>query len=130
MFKKPFSFNGRIRRTEFAITFLIYVVFYVIILVATTGNIRMPIFALLYIPLVWFAWAQSAKRCHDVGKSGWWQIIPFYIFWLLFQKGDPWANQYDGGGSTPVIYGAEDYERPYTIDGDNDAAITPGGLKE
>ena len=52
------------------------------------------LFGLVYIPLLWFLYAQGAKRCHDLGNSGWWQIIPFYIFWLLFQDGQTGVNKY------------------------------------
>lgn len=44
--------------------------------------------------MLWFLWSQGAKRCHDVGNSGWWQLIPFYGLWLLFQEGEPGQNQY------------------------------------
>lgn len=33
-----------------------------------------------------------------MNKSGWWQIIPFYFFVLMFTKGDPWPNKYDIDG--------------------------------
>jgi hypothetical protein len=49
---------------------------------------------LLSIPLLWFLWAQGAKRCHDIGNSGWFQLIPFYALWMLFQDGEPGPNQY------------------------------------
>jgi uncharacterized membrane protein YhaH (DUF805 family) len=44
--------------------------------------------------MLWFLWAQGAKRCHDLGNNGWWQIIPFYGLWLLFQDGQYGLNQY------------------------------------
>jgi len=44
--------------------------------------------------LLWFLWAQGAKRCHDLGKNGWWQIIPFYVLLLVFQDGQPGLNKY------------------------------------
>lgn len=93
MFSSPFSFDGRIRRTEYGISLIIYV------LVATFVNAivesgEVPIIGLAYIPILWFIWAQGAKRCHDVGNNGWWQIIPFYILWLLFQDGQPSLNEY------------------------------------
>ena len=29
--------------------------------------------------------AAATRRLHDVGKSGWWQLVPFYSFYLLVQ---------------------------------------------
>jgi uncharacterized membrane protein YhaH (DUF805 family) len=99
MFKNPFSFDGRIRRMEYGLTFIIYIVVYMICLsLISVGSVVAVIGGVMLIPMVWFVWAQSAKRCHDVGKSGWWQLIPFYFFVLLFQDGDSGLNTY---GSNP-----------------------------
>jgi len=50
----------------------------------------------LSIALYWLLWAQGAKRSHDIGKSGWWQLIPFYNVYLLFPEGNPYTNKYGG----------------------------------
>lgn len=91
MFANTFSFDGRIRRTEYGLSFIIYLVLYAIVigLVKASG-----IFLIAYIPLLWFLWAQGAKRCHDRGNSGWYQLIPFYVFWLLFAEGDKLKNEF------------------------------------
>ena len=101
MFKAPFSFDGRIRRTEFGLTFIINVVanfiFRLIVVGMTQGSSiggAEILFLIFFIPLLWFGWAQGAKRCHDLGNSGWWQLIPFYAFWLLFADGQHGSNQY------------------------------------
>jgi uncharacterized membrane protein YhaH (DUF805 family) len=95
MFKDPFSFEGRIRRTEYGISVIIYASIVVLIsLIVESSNGDAAFLLIAYIPLLWFLWAQSAKRCHDVGNSGWWQLIPLYGFWLLFQDGDAGTNQY------------------------------------
>lgn len=58
-------------------------------------SIGASIFVLLsFIPMIWFMWAQSCKRCHDRGNSGWYLIIPFYFFVLLFGDGDVDTNEY------------------------------------
>ena len=95
MFRNPFSFKGRIRRTEFGLSFIIY---YIInnVLVLLSGEV--PAFGILLIPSLWFSWAQNAKRCHDRGNSGWFQLIPFYFLWLIFGDGDIGDNEY---GSNP-----------------------------
>lgn len=95
MFSDSFSFDGRIRRTEYGISFIIYIFAYAI----TIGLLKASsIFGLAYIPILWFLWAQGAKRCHDRGNSGWYQIIPFYVFWMLFAEGDSGDNEY---GNSP-----------------------------
>ncbi len=97
MFKNPFSFKGRIRRTEFGISYFVYILLAATIngLASTLENYISAILILLsIIPLLWFLWAQGAKRCHDRGNSGWFQIIPFYVFWMLFADSDYGPNEY------------------------------------
>jgi len=100
MFKSPFSFEGRIRRTEYGLSYLIYLAFSVPFnLFFNLSNeepsgVVLIIFLLLLIPLMWFLLAQGAKRCHDRGNSGWFQIIPFYSLWMLFGNSDHGPNEY------------------------------------
>ena len=95
MFNAPFSFEGRIRRTEYGISMIIYIVAYAL----TIGLVKASsVFVIVYIPILWFLWAQGAKRCHDRGNSGWYQIIPFYALWMLFAEGDLSENEY---GNSP-----------------------------
>lgn len=98
MFKRPFSFHGRIGRTEYGISFIIYFIWAVILNAATASNDMnegLAIFLIVtYVPMIWFFWAQSCKRCHDRGNSGWYQLIPFYFFVLLFGDGEEGTNDY------------------------------------
>src|SRR4051812_17668650 len=118
MFKNIFSFEGRIRRLEFGISYICYIVVYLTFLYITDGNRNFAIAWLLFLPVVWIQLAQAAKRCHDLNKSGWWQIIPFYFFWLLFEDGNRWTNEYGHDPKNPAEqilprsgkYSAEDYK--------------------
>lgn len=98
MFKRPFSFNGRIRRTEYCLSFLIYMIWYGVInaMMATPDpSAGASLFVLIsFISMIWFIWAQNAKRCHDRGNSGWYQLIPFYVFVLMFGGSDEGSNEY------------------------------------
>ncbi|MGH1519292.1 DUF805 domain-containing protein [Chryseobacterium sp. JK1] len=100
MFKAPFSFDGRIRRTEYGLSYLIYTVFSIPFnfYFQTNGEnvsgIALIFFLILLVPFLWFLLAQGAKRCHDRGNSGWYQIIPFYGLWMLFADSDHGPNQY------------------------------------
>ena len=91
MFRNPFSFNGRIRRLEYGISFII---FYTMNNIFVALAAEEPLLIILLIPSFWFTWAQGAKRCHDRGNSGFYQIIPFYGFWMLFADGDIGSNEY------------------------------------
>ena len=94
MFKNPFSFEGRIRRTEYGVSSIIYIVVAVIINAIMVSSPNAGVLGLAYVPMLWLLWAQGAKRCHDLDNNGWWQIIPFYALWLLFQDGKSGLNQY------------------------------------
>jgi len=103
MFKNPFSFDGRIRRLEYGLSHIIYFAYLLVeIIILLLGglidNMDNPkdtiMVYLLASPAIWFMIAQGAKRCHDRNNSGWWQIIPFYGFWMFFADGDIGANDY------------------------------------
>jgi uncharacterized membrane protein YhaH (DUF805 family) len=102
MFQNVFSFNGRIRRLEFGLTYVAYFVVAMILNFLIVGfdpetepnSSQNLILFLAYLPLIYVMLAQGAKRCHDRGNSGWWQLIPFYVFWMLFADSEPGINEY------------------------------------
>jgi uncharacterized membrane protein YhaH (DUF805 family) len=95
--KNPFSFEGRVRRTTYWITYIICN-FIGYILGEAAGNGfeegGLLLFIILYVPISWVYFAVGAKRCHDLGHNGWWQLIPFYSLWLAFQNSQPGNNEY------------------------------------
>lgn len=65
MFKRVFSFKGRIRRTEFGLSYIIFLAWYLVFVAVTEMNDVNPVLALFIIltivPAYWFLWAQGAK---------------------------------------------------------------------
>ncbi len=105
MFRNPFSFSGRIRRTEYGLSMIICFVINlfmqgIVVFAAESdaASTLLILYLIMLVPYCWFIWAQGAKRCHDRGNSGWYQIIPFYGFWMLFAEGETTANEY---GNSP-----------------------------
>lgn len=95
--KRYFSFEGRIGRGEYWISYLIYYLYCLPMNLIEEDNISggfALIWLMLLIPMSWMLIAQGAKRCHDLGNSGWFQLIPFYGLWMLFAAGDSMPNQY------------------------------------
>ena len=102
MFAHPYSFKGRIRRLEYALSYLLCCIYYVILdtvitVMSLLGNDSLLLFVLTclaIIPMNWFFFAQGAKRCHDRNNSGWYQINPVYFLWMLLGDGDEYENDY------------------------------------
>ena len=99
MFKNLFSFEGRIRRMEYGLSYLAYITFSVIL--ELIGDSYIPnkntesiVFLIFYIPMLWFLFSQGSKRCHDRGNSGWYQLIPFYFLWMIFADSDSGPNEF------------------------------------
>ena len=96
MFYSPFSFLGRIRRTEYIFSYIIFAAIYILLslmLQMSTLIGKIPILFLLIL-LFWFKIAQATKRCHDLGINGWYQLIPLFSLCLLFIRGERHANKY------------------------------------
>ena len=94
MFRNTFFIEGRIRRTEYGITLIIYAIITLVIRNSAEESTNAKYIFIFYIPALWFVLAQSIKRCQDLGKSGWWLFIPFYVLLLLFKEGELGNNQY------------------------------------
>ena len=120
MFRRIFSYKGRIRRSEFCLSYAIYLIAYMVSKLSYMANPHSSfsfLFALLSILLVIVMFLQCIKRCHDLGYSGWWSFLPlFNPLWLMFAKGDEGINEY---GSDPKqiyelqIFDEEEYQRKH-----------------
>jgi uncharacterized membrane protein YhaH (DUF805 family) len=88
-FKKYATGRGRANRTEYWMWWL----FLVIITSFVVGLLMVPF---IIIPTI----SVTARRLHDVGKSGWWMllgIIPianFYLIYLLVSRGSKADNRF------------------------------------
>lgn len=120
MFLNPFSFEGRIRRTEYGLSVIFYAITIVMIDLLIGGTKSSGVILLriaLSVPMIWFYLAQGAKRCHDLGKSGLWQIIPFYALWMIFEDGQYGDNEYGENpkGLSDDIQSYDPDENPYQV---------------
>ena len=103
MFANLISFEGRIRRAEFAIT-LILCYFVRSSLLAIFGELNLlSTISSVFLVLIFFS--QSVKRLHDMDQTGWLAILPVYNpILLLFVDGTRGKNQYgeDPKGRAPL----------------------------
>jgi uncharacterized membrane protein YhaH (DUF805 family) len=121
MFKNLFSFEGRIRRLEYGLSIIISIVAYFIFFSISLALQNVLVSQILGLPMLvgffWFSWSQNAKRCHDLGRSGWFQLIPFYGIALLFIDGDQGVNEYGDNPKYPTGRGSLSQVGNDTLDG-------------
>lgn len=95
MFKAPFSFNGRITRTEYFVSGLLSLIIYAVGMGILLGlGDAAAAGVIIFIPIAWFALAQGWKRSHDAGWHGIVALIPYVNFVLIFVSGDKGTNAY------------------------------------
>ena len=99
------DFTGRARRKEFWMFTLVNGIIAFLIGVLT-GMLNSPLLSWLYVLAILLpTWAVGARRLHDTGRSGWWQLISIIpsigaivltVFWAT--DGERQPNAY---GSDP-----------------------------
>lgn len=94
-FKKYAEFEGRANRREFwfFLLFHLLITAFIDILDGSGRDDSLILQAynlLLILPLV----AISIRRLHDIGKSGWFCLIPIYNLFLYARESQKGANQY------------------------------------
>lgn len=113
------DFEGRTGRKEFWMFILTSIIFFIGLSIISSmlfysrhgENI---IVSLAQLAIMVPSWAITARRLHDIGKSGWWQLIGLIpvigtiilILWLV-RQGDEHANAY---GSKPHMGGRASHE--------------------
>lgn len=102
-FGNLFSFDGRIRRKQYTIGFCVgFAAFFVLLYLesflnhsnAIYKNIDYLIGWPITLTFFWFYSALKAKRCHDCGNSGWWQLVPCIGWFLFFANSNKGNNKY------------------------------------
>ncbi|KVX01594.1 DUF805 domain-containing protein [Shewanella frigidimarina] len=69
--KKYADFTGRARRKEYWMFILVYTIINIVLAVLGLETISMIVSLALLVPSLSIA----ARRLHDTGRSGWWQLI-------------------------------------------------------
>lgn len=88
-----FKWRSRIRRLEYIISLLIYImVMYLWINLLEDVNPFIYWWGIIGFSFMYIG--QATRRCHDLGRSGWWQFIPFYFLVLMLADGNYGSNEY------------------------------------
>ena len=88
------TFSGRASRPEF----WWFSLFQILVAVAASMLAEI-IYSLVVLGLLLPALAVGTRRLHDIGKSGWWQLITLTVIgWLLLIYW--WVQPADEGGDT------------------------------
>lgn len=97
--QKYADFSGRARRKEYWMFILFYVLFAFALGImmgvvgasqSAAGLVNLVYLLGLFIPSI----SVGVRRMHDIGRSGWWLIVPFVGLIFCFFDSTPAANKY------------------------------------
>ena len=92
--KQYADFNGRARREEYWM-FVLFNMIFAFVFGFVCGLIGAPGLSNLYtLAILLPSIAVGVRRMHDVGKSGWFLLIPIYNLILAVTEGEKRENQY------------------------------------
>ena len=88
------TFKGRASRSEYWY-FVLFNIIFSIVLGFVSGIVDLPILYTIYsVVLLIPSIAVAVRRMHDVGKSGWFILIPIYDLILACTQGVKGENEY------------------------------------
>lgn len=108
IYKNTFNFKDRASRSEFWLYFLYFLIVYAVLAGIDYkqdtfdtengfGGLSGIFMVLNAVP----SWSATARRLHDTGKSGWWQLLsfiplvgPFIVLGMCAPAGQPHDNEY------------------------------------
>ncbi|MFB9109555.1 DUF805 domain-containing protein [Flavobacterium gyeonganense] len=96
VFENYANFNGRARRSEYWYFALLNVIISIVLgfvlgFISPTLGLAANLYSLaVLIPSI----AVAIRRMHDVGKSGWYILIPIYNLILACTEGEKGSNEY------------------------------------
>ncbi|MXO06292.1 DUF805 domain-containing protein [Flavobacterium sp. HBTb2-11-1] len=98
VFENYANFSGRARRQEYWMFSLISIVIYIVLsvfgLIPAIGIVFSILNLIFLLGIMIPSIAVGVRRMHDVGKSGWYIIIPVYSLILACTEGEKGPNQY------------------------------------
>ena len=115
-FQKYAQFSGRSRRSEYWYFGLFSTIISVILKLIGMA-VKMPMLDTIYsIGVILPCIAVGVRRMHDVNKSGWFILIPFYNLILFCTDGTPGENEYGDDPKGREGFGANDYQKPFDVE--------------
>ena len=88
------TFSGRARRREYWFFVLFNIIIFVLVSVLFTSEYNQWHSAIFSLFLQILSIAVGVRRMHDVGKSGWFLLIPIYNLILACTDGVKGENEY------------------------------------
>ena len=97
-FNKAFDVKGRAVRSEYW-----YFVLFNLLASSIAGTISKSLGDVTDIILLIPSITVAIRRMHDVDKSGWFLLVPFYNLYLAVKPGTVGPNRFDGQSGNPTL---------------------------